>query len=189
MKPSHTLNFDGRQVIICGATESGKTTLLKKLLKLAKPYDIGLIYTTTPHEWEYLKRGICLDYSKLDIINVLFNKKIKDLRKFVIIDNFIGECKLDDKIEKLFTQGRHFNITTFVLTQHLTKAVSPTIRENARYIFALKCSMHTYDCLFNYQNKFSKKKDFIEFGIKRDGYKPLLIDNNDLSLTENVFKF
>lgn len=175
------------QNLLVGSTGSGKSTLVKKLLKSAK-WDLGMIFTSTDWEYKDVKKGIPLKFDSIDKVNLLFSPKIIKLRKFVIIDNYIGIMKLGPIIEKLYTQGRHFGIAVFVLTQYAAK-VPPVVRENSRYVWILRANVKSYDLLFNNQNKYSKKNDFIEFCQKNTSYIPILINNEDLNLINNIVLF
>lgn len=176
------------QILILGQTGAGKSTLIKKLLKGCPKFHFGFVFTTTPWEWSDVKNAIVLGFDQIDKISLLFHEKLIKIKKYVIIDNFIGVCKLGSIIEKLYTQGRHFNVAAISLTQYAAK-LSPTIRENSRYIFILRSSIRSYELIFNNQNKFSKKNDWVDFCQKHAGYKPILINNNDLNLINNVIIF
>lgn len=177
------------QNLIVGATGSGKTVFLSKLLKNIK-YDLIFIFTTTPWEYEHVKRAIILDFTQIKKIELLFSKRprIMKLKKCCIVDNWIGACKITSEIEMLYTQGRHFNISSFVLTQYLAK-VPPVVRENSRYIWLLRTCIKSYDMLYNNQNKYHKKSQFIEFCQKNTSYTPILINNEDLELENNIILF
>lgn len=176
------------QVLILGQTGAGKSSLLKKLLKGCPKFDFGFCFTSTPWELSEFKNIITLSFDDFDKVNILFNIKLIKLKKFVIIDNFIGLYKLDKIAEKLYTQGRHFNIASICLSQYAGK-VPPTIRENSRYIFILRSSIKSYELLYNNQNKYNKKADWIDFCQKNASYSPILINNNDLNLINNIILF
>jgi hypothetical protein len=178
------------QILILGQTGAGKSTLLKKLIKGCPKFDFGFCFTSTPWEWSgpQFKNIITLSFDDFDKVNILFNIKLIKLKKFVIIDNFIGIFKIDKLVEKLYTQGRHFNIASFCLCQYASK-ITPTVRENSRYIFILRCSIKSYELLYNNQNKYNKKSDWIDFCQKNASYSPILINNNDLNLINNIILF
>lgn len=172
------------QNLIMGATGSGKTTFVKKLLKKAK-FHFGIVITTTPWEYNDLKTAYVTSFDEIETATkILFNCS-KKLKKYVVIDNYVGVYKLASPVEKLFTQGRHFGIATFLLTQYAAKC-PPVVRENARYIWVFRSCVKSYELIFNNQNKFSKKRDFVEFMQKKTGYTPVLINNADLELKDNI---
>lgn len=182
-----SIDLRGSQNLLIGTTGSGKSTLVKKLLKTTK-WDLGMIFTTTPWEYSDVKKGIPLEFALIDKVNLLFSPKLMKLKKFVIIDNYIGIMKLGALIEKIYTQGRHFGLAVFVLSQYAAK-VPPVVRENSRYVWILRANVRSYDLLFNNQNKFSRKLDFIEFCQKNTSYIPILINNEDLNLINNIVIF
>lgn len=181
------LKMSGSQNLLVGQTGSGKTTYTLKLLKASK-FDQVYIFTTTPWEWRGLSRITVLTYDEIAVVDNLFNAANRQTTKAVVIDNFVGVINLrgTDVVERLFTQGRHYNIATFVLTQHATK-MSPTCRENARHIWLFRSSHINYSVTYLSQNKFTREKDWIAFCKKRSGYTPIFINNADLSLEDNVW--
>lgn len=178
------VDFIKSQNLIMGATGSGKTTFVKKILKRSR-FKFGIIVTTTPWEYTSVRNAYVCGFEEIEsACKILFGCSSK-MNKYVVIDNFVGVYKVGDCVEKLFTQGRHFNIAVFLLAQYAAK-VPPVVRENARYIWVFRSCVKSYELLFNNQNKFSKKRDFIEFMQKKSGYSPIFINNADLSLKDNV---
>jgi len=178
------VDFIRSQNLVIGATGSGKSTFIKKILKSAK-FKVGVIVTTTPWEYTKVKSAFITSFDKIDLIVDLLFSASPRLPRYIVIDNYVGVYKLSDPIEKLFTQGRHFNIATFVLTQYAAKC-PPVCRENARYIWVFRSCVKSYELIFNNQNKYAKKQDFIRFMQSRTGYTPILINNSDLSLKDNI---
>lgn len=179
------IEYHSITALISGRTRSGKTQTFLKCAKKAK-YDLVMVFTTTPEEYLGLKNRWLLDFRDIDKIKYLFHPKIKELKKCVVIDNFIGVYKLDKQIEMLYTQCRHYNISTWTLTQYMAKVPS-VCRENSLYIFALSSNVRSYELMFNLQNKFSKKGEFIEFMQKHACRKPIIIDNYNVELRDNIF--
>lgn len=178
------INFDKSQNLIIGATGSGKSTFTKKIITSHK-FKFGIIATTTPWEYQNVKNAAVITFEELDrYVEILF-KASRKLNKYIVIDNYVGVYTLSKPIEKLFTQGRHFNIAVFLLTQYAAKC-PPVIRENARYTWVFRSCVKTYELIFDNQNRFSKKRDFVAFMQKKTGYTPILINNDDLSLTDNI---
>lgn len=178
------IDFNRSQNLIVGATGSGKTTFTKKIIKRHK-FTFGIIATSTPWEYSTIKNAAVIEFKDLDSYTDMLFKASTKIPKYVIIDNFIGIYKLNATVEKLFTQGRHFNIATFLLTQYAAKC-PPVVRENARYIWVFRSCVKTYELLYNNQNKYAKKQDFVKFMQSKTGYSPILINNADLSLRDNI---
>ena len=178
------IDFNRSQNLIVGATGSGKTTFTKKIIKRHK-FTFGIIATSTPWEYKNIKNAAVIEFKDLDSYTDMLFKASTKIPKYVIIDNFIGIYKLNATVEKLFTQGPHFNIATFLLTQYAAKC-PPVVRENARYIWVFRSCVKTYELIFNNQNKYAKKQDFVKFMQSKTGYSPILINNADLSLRDNI---
>lgn len=184
------IEFYSSTFLLVGKTRSGKTTLFKKLVNKAK-YDIILVITTTPHEYTDLKNVAFVEFEQMeDTIELLMTDKFKKLNKCIVVDNFIGMYSMrNSKIfERLYTSCRHHNISVWTLSQMATK-LCPTIRENSLYTFILTCGNNSYEKLFDIQNKFSKKKEWLDFVHEVVCDYPILIDNYDVKLKDNVFKF
>ena len=183
------MEIQGKSFIICGCSRTGKSTLLYKLLKLIKKIDLMFVFTSTPYEWKDAKRAIVVGVDQLDKINIVFRDKLKPLNKVVVIDNFIGaEKKLRNLpvIDKLYTSGRHYGISAFILTQAM-QHLTPVVRDNTNYYFILKVKIRQFEILFEQQNYYTKKKDFIDYCLKNQKrYNPILIDNYNLDLDNNI---
>jgi Na+-transporting NADH:ubiquinone oxidoreductase subunit NqrC len=65
-------------------------------------------------------------------------------------------------LDKIASSGRHYRITTFLLTQDLKK-LSPTIRDNASYIFVTKLKEHSLKTCFELSTSFKSFNEFKEF--------------------------
>lgn len=182
------MEIQGKSYIICGATRTGKSTLLFKLLKLIKKIDLIFVYTSTGYEWLHVKKAIVLGFDQLEKVDLLFHEKLKPLNKVIVIDNFIGEKKIKlPVIDKIYTSGRHYGITCFILTQYISGHITPVVRDNTNYYFIMRTKIRTYEILFEQQNYYTKKKDFIDYCLKNQKkYNPILIDNYNLELENNI---
>ena len=130
-------------ILICGSTSSGKTTLLKKLIDMNRSKFDGTIYFSGCEFDEELKQlGIkCnkLDIKKIEAIIKVMEKVKKDDQKYrlcLILDDWIGLVKTNNALfDRISTAGRHLGLTTIFLTQRLSGQVSTTMRSNFRHIF------------------------------------------------------
>lgn len=144
-------------MLFLGATNSGKTTLLKKLIfcQFEHKMDFILVLSSTNHlsgDFEMFEET---ERFKVETTN--FEKHIKDvceqqessiLRKgqkktpqvMIICDDTLGESMMNYKgaLDKLATKSRHLNISLVVLIQEM-RMCPPVYRHNCRYIFAYSC--------------------------------------------------
>lgn len=179
------IDFIKSQNLIIGATGSGKTTFVRKVIKSTR-FRFGVVITSTPWEYSTLRNAYVTDFDNIDQMAEILFKCSRKVPKFIVIDNFVGIYKIAGVVEKIFTQGRHFNIAVFLLTQYAAKCPA-VCRENARYMWVFRSCVRSYELIFNNQNKYSKKADFIAFMQSVTGYEPVLINNADLSLKDNIF--
>jgi hypothetical protein len=95
----------------------------------------------------------------------------------VIFDD-IDVTKKNDKVSKLFTQGRHYNMSVIVSSQNASYFLDPTKRSNIDYL-AFRKVENTYKeriwKICNTKLKFPEFKDFIEDNTGDYGF--ILFDN------------
>lgn len=94
----------------------------------------------------------------------LETKKKKHI--LLVFDDIDLSAKYSDSIERLATQGRHYNITTILSAQVATIAISPAIRNNTSYLFFRKLNSSTlknqiYQMII--QNDYESPEHFKEF--------------------------
>lgn len=137
----------------------GKSHLMKWILYnfvTQNKFDYGIVISKTAkatHEWDVVDNNKIYDEWDEDIVWELIEyqkqqkalehaKKIKRApRCFILFDDIIGFVDMKTKvIASLASAGRHFGITTFFLTQKMTDAIPPVVRQNAEYVFILKNS-------------------------------------------------
>lgn len=168
-----------RQILLIGRTGAGKTSFIKKYVNKNKgDYDIVYVFTTTPDEYKTMT--CTANIMALDKLGPTVNQMIKKndkRRRLVLIDNYIGICDLDDTVLMLFTQGRHKLISVCVLSQYLFK-IKPCIRTNASHMFIFKSNIRDYDALFEYQDEYTNKQEFLTYMTQNtQDYNPVLIKN------------
>ena len=163
--------------LIVGPTKSGKSHLLKWMFykKFYKEFDaIYLISGTISEDYTYIPAAFQSDNEpefKLIINGVLEQQKQYKLngsempRIAIILDDIVGvvDRYKHDQIElfdKLYTRGRHYNISVFGIIQNIT-LLSTTIRYNTKYIIYTCVIGSQYDLLYEVVGKgFDNKKEF-----------------------------
>lgn len=170
------MNFtliDSRTLII-GKTKSGKSELLRYLLTPIRPeFQKIFVFSGTEKVNSFYKKFInpnCI-YNEFNskflqiLINKITDMKMQDTnynKKFFLIFDDVGTDITDNKeLQKLFTMGRHLNISIVVLLQYLSQ-VKPVIRDNASYILIGQQNAHSVELLAdNFLNGNLTRKQFI----------------------------
>jgi DNA helicase HerA-like ATPase len=171
--------------LFLGKTNSGKTYLMKKILaKNRKLFDRVIVFCPIMNnDYNFLdKKYVLKDKEKLnDIIDKQYELKETNKHKplLIILDDFIGsiDIRRDELFSKLATNGRHCNISTFYISQFLTR-IPPVIRDNINYFIVLSVSHQSLDTLYEYQEMYNRN-DLSEIyrEIKKKPYRGLLFDN------------
>lgn len=170
------MNFtliDSRTLII-GKTKSGKSELLRYLLTPIRPeFQKIFVFSGTEKVNSFYKKFInpnCI-YNEFNskflqiLINKITDMKMQDTnynKKILLIFDDVGTDITDNKeLQKLFTMGRHLNISIVVLLQYLSQ-VKPVIRDNASYILIGQQNAHSVELLAdNFLNGNLTRKQFI----------------------------
>lgn len=174
--------------LFLGKTQSGKTYLMKKILhKHRKKFDRVIVFCPIMNnDYDFLdQKYVIRDKETLNaIINVQYDLKMENKHKplLIILDDWIGSLDLrhdhiSESFSKLSTNGRHCNITTFYISQFLTR-IPPVIRDNINYFIVLSVSHQSLDTLYEYQEMFNKNElTSIYREVKKKPYRGLLFDN------------
>jgi len=149
----------GVSIEIIAPSGSGKTWVVKAILEKIKDYPCGVIISETekidPFYSKFCPETYIYDEFKPEIVaKVLmrqetifafaeeqerkYGKKI-DTRCFLVMDDCCSDIKVWTQMrimKKLLYEGRHFNIT-FILTMQYPLGLSPELRSNISYVFAL----------------------------------------------------
>ena len=126
---------------IAGPTQSGKTSLVKKILTYntvminIAPKKIYYYYST----WQNSFKKILLDNP-----SVIFKIGLPDLDEFdpnipnlIILDDLMKECEDDQAIQKLFTvDSHHKNVSVYFITQNIFSKgkFTRTLNLNSNYL-------------------------------------------------------
>lgn len=148
------------RIIMNAPSHSGKTNIILNLIKsdaMYKNYFKVYIFSKTFHDdaaWEaidindiYVKEEIdpdfiqsILDKQEEDRKRLKEEDNLKDLQRIlIIIDDLMNEVSLSkrDPVSKLFTRGRHYNISTAITTQSVS-GLNPHIRKSASHQIYLR---------------------------------------------------
>lgn len=103
----------------------------------------------------------------------------------ILLDDVIGTLKPgDESLAKIFTLGRHLNITLILLLQYSKRALAPTLRANIDYLFINRLpedGMRIVYEMVHFAHSFKKFIDFVQSKQKGKPYLFILFD----SLTPN----
>jgi hypothetical protein len=155
--------------IIAGMSESGKTNLMKHLIRLhaSKFHRIVVLCPTLDLQSSYE----CIDPNCLirepssgDIEKIMEQQsKFPNLRTMLILDDCLGSVRFRDNVfDRLASSGRHYNISTFIIIQDLKK-ITPTIRDNAKVMYVTKLKSHSLEACFDISNGFTNKSEFLTY--------------------------
>ena len=111
-------------MLVAGGRGAGKTTFTKHLLKerdwLMHPTPQRIVWRYAKHHPNFLKELMevvqAVDYVQgiPSEIDSLFDRNVNNL---IILDNMMDEVTQDKRVSKLFTRGRHDNVSVIYLTQ------------------------------------------------------------------------
>lgn len=150
MQKSWNEIFDGSNfsMLIAGSSGSGKTQLLKQILKQSqRHYDYFVVlcpsleFSGDYTDFEENKKFTTFSEYDPAVINEVMETqadiikrhgKIRCPKVVLILDDCLEFLKQHSLIEKVFFKGRHINISPIVLVQKL-KGVSTILRVNTRY--------------------------------------------------------
>jgi hypothetical protein len=130
--------------MLAGPTQSGKTSLIKTILKqnkqLISPTITKIYYCYS--KWQYKYDLIKQEDDNIEFIEGLPDSDIFDSKSnnLLILDDLMSSCEKDDSILNLFTTNSHqVNISVFLITQNLFSQgkYSRTISLNSHYMIIM----------------------------------------------------
>jgi hypothetical protein len=206
--------LDNRLSVFQGPSGTGKSVCLKHILSYKQDIPSGIVISETEEMDEFFsnfipKLFIHDEYTDDLVMGLLHGqkklaKKIKkgkldpesvDIRKYLIMDDVMGDDNWTRRkpIKKIFTEGRHFQCSTFICMQY-PLGVPPNLRSNIHYVFIqqfdnYKDIMKLYD---NYMPAFKSKDEFLEvYDQLTANYGTMVLDNTIRSrkITDKIFWF
>jgi hypothetical protein len=157
-------------ISIIGPTNSGKTTILKKILSIISDNDFIFIVTNSKASFYsnnylnyfYLNHVLFLDTDDFKIKLSIFLKDMKEFGhrlkqenifkgKIIIVFDDVGE-NLKHSLNNFTQESRHSNITCIFLIHHFTH-LSPNIRNSIHYIITTSYNIDCKDFLHIRDNK------------------------------------
>jgi hypothetical protein len=166
-------------IIISSCRRSGKTHLARDLLyqiNKVQKFDIVFLFCETAdynEDFEYISPNFKYNKYEDEILRKIIEKqeeiikqnkkdKEKNTKILIILDDVASSSDLfySEEISKLFTLGRHLNISVVYLTQHLS-SISPKQRKNCDVLIAFKD--------VNKDNKKTIIKQFMSMDNEKNG--------------------
>jgi hypothetical protein len=178
VKRLNTLEFPKYpSVLLVSQRRAGKSTALRSILKEhGAQYDEIYIISQTARfndDYYFVEKEHIFPAQLIDVIIPAILKqaeediiKKKKVERLIILDDVMGYIRNNDEVSGLFTRGRHFKITTFLIVQRIS-AVRPEIRNNSDIILSA----------------LSKSKEVQEFFIEE-----FLSANFDKKTAYDIFK-
>ena len=129
MSQPHCLKFKHpARILICGPSNSGKTTLVRNILEQSEnffeyPLTRVVWYYATPQPgYDSLKQmGVELKEGLPESIEIDFPRAAPDNQtQIIVLDDFMKQAAKDDHVLQLFTKwSHHKNLTAILITQNL----------------------------------------------------------------------
>lgn len=132
----------GQMWLLVGQTQTGKSWFVRDMLyRMRHVFPFGWIFTHTKHNnfWrQYFPNHLIFPRYDDDVVRAIM--RLQRGRKghqgmnrnvFILLDDVASEAlRYQNTLRELAMEGRHYNITTIMTTQHFTKATTE-IRANA----------------------------------------------------------
>jgi len=155
--------------IIAGMTESGKTNLVKQILRYNAQlfHKIYLICSTVDLQTEYsfLPGQAILPLSEESLALIVEEqKRSPKQRTAVILDDVIGKIRFqqNNHFDHLASTCRHYRLHQFILIQDLKK-LSPCLRDNCKVLFVTRLKEHSLKVCYELSSNFGTFQEFKEF--------------------------
>lgn len=175
------MKLDGTVVAI-GKRRTGKSYLFRHILHtLRDSFDAGICISQTDElnkYWrQYMPERYIFNKFSPEILLAVFDRqkailndpslsedeREKRARFFIIMDDVISDTRIryEPTVAELFVAGRHYKLFVLITTQY-AKAITPTLRSNADYVFILNNKQEGQrECLW---------RDFCDFMTKEGFY-------------------
>jgi hypothetical protein len=159
--------------IYYGIRRSGKSFLARYIAyRMREQYPLVLVFTKTKMNgfWQkFVPENYIHEGYKPAVLREFLRMQAESVRKYgkcpanqavVYFDDIISDAEVfdDEYIGSLFSEGRHYNTSVNMITQH-PKAISPVMRTNADYAFLFKINAD--------QHLDSLVKDYLSFVPKK----------------------
>jgi len=131
-------------VLLVSQRRAGKSTALRSILyEHGHQYDEIYVISQTAkfnNDYYFVKPEHIFNAEQIDIIIPMILSMAEDdilkkrkINRLIILDDVMGFVRNSEEISGLFTRGRHFYITVFLIVQRIS-AVRPEIRNNSDVI-------------------------------------------------------
>ena len=188
-------------MIVSGATMSGKTELVKKIIlnaeKIIKPKPVNIVISYSVDQTEYKE----LQNYGVKLVHGL-EFEIEDFLphtpSLLIIDDQMDDAITNEKINELFTKGvHHRNVSVIILQQNVFPQgkYGRTIRLNAQYLILMRSPMFLSQVMSLGRQLFPGKPKFLLDAYKKataEPYSYLVVNlhplcDDQLRITEGLF--
>ena len=165
-------------MLVAGSRNSGKTVFTKELLKhkkrLLDPTPTRIVWCYSKHQLElfYELQQIDQDIEYIEGIPSSINTTMfnSETRSIVVIDDMMDEAGTD--VTKLFTKGRHDNVSVVFLTQNLFHKTQRNMSLNSDYIVIFK-NPRDKSQFTNFAKQFMPRKtNFLQWAYEDATLKP-----------------
>jgi hypothetical protein len=180
-------------ISISSSRNTGKTVmcsvLIKALLK-SKKVDMVLVMSQTQHvndDYKFLPARLRQPFSE-DVIKKLMDKQGKIPKKkrdeiLLVLDDVLSDKEAEKSrfVKKLYTLGRHYNISIILISQTSNVALTPAIKQNSDYLIYSRLNRYMLESLWASVCNIDKKS-FIAFSEENNkDYRFIVVDSTSQS--------
>ena len=132
-------------ICVMSKRNSGKSVFVNDLVQqllVNNKVDSVIVFSATAmynNDYKNIPKSHILQYSDNKIRQIMNLQKKKPVSQrnqvLVVLDDLLGSVKNSDEILKLYSLGRHFNITPVLISQTANRLISPTIKNNSDHMF------------------------------------------------------
>ena len=176
---------------IIGVRNSGKSVLTQQIIKAVqkkKMVDIVIVMSGSAQlndDYSFLPEGALMNFND-GLLHRIWNKQVADKKEgkekklLIVFDDCLTDKNAirNEIIQKIWVQGRHVSINSFLLSQYPAYITSPIILGNSDFLMTSKLNRQAIERVWESTVGISKK-DFINIteSIAGVDYTFLVINN------------
>lgn len=178
---------------ISSSRNTGKTMLTSVMIYMllkTKKIDMALVMSQTQHvndDYKFLPARLRQPFSE-DVIKKLMDKQAKVPKAkrdeiLLVLDDVLSDKEAEKSrfVKKLYTLGRHYNISIVLISQTSNVALTPAIKQNSDYLVYSRLNRYMLESLWASVCNIDKKS-FIAFSEENNkDYRFIVVDSTSQS--------
>jgi hypothetical protein len=178
---------------VASKRNTGKTLLVSVLIKTllaAQAVDMVLVMSQTQHvnaDYSFLPKRLRQAFSE-DVIKKLMDTQGKVKKKerdqiLLVLDDVLSDKEAEKSrfIKRLYTLGRHYDISIILISQTSNVALTPAIKQNSDYLLYSRQNRYMLESIWSSVCNVDKKS-FIQWSEENNkNYTFLVVDNTSQS--------